>query len=1172
MVMSKLAPRDQSAPQIVAPGEPAPLHPLLRAQLDALMQASQGAPLSLEAVLEVVNRQYQQWSQPAATSDSGAMILDSIIDAVVTVDAGGVIYSCNAAVAELFGYDSSELVGRSIGMLLPTLQSDVERAELLAQLASGGDLQAVRHREMPAHAKHRLAFPAEIAASRVQLGGVDLYVISIRDVSRRFAVEQALRDSEARYRTLVDHAPEVIVVFDADSSELVDVNRNAEQLFGASRRELLSMSMVSFCPASQPDGRNSIVTLRDHVGQAIDGAPQVFEWLLRDAHGRHIPCELRLVRMPGSGAHLVRCTIMDVASRKRDEQIAAGERAVLEKVAGNAPLLESLHSIVRYVEAVAGGAVASVSVLGTNGQRFDLIVAPRLPPELSALLDRSVIDIRSGSCAAAVYLGRPIYVASVASDPYWNTRAEALLGFHLRSTWSVPIRGGSGRIVGSIGLYRRDTGLPTQAEAELLADAARLAGIAIERRRAEEALRGSEAKYRGLFEAVMEGVYRSTPDGRLVSVNPAFVQIVGFASPEEVYALPSASMLYWRPADRAEFTRQVELAGEIRNAEFALRRRDGAQIIVLESSRAVRDADGRVIAYEGTVADITERKRAEQAMFKEKERAEVTLQSIGDAVITTDGEGRIDYMNPVAEQMTGWRLAEVQGNSIESVLKVVDDASREPLENPLLRALASGAQIGPTDQCALVDRAGHEIAIQDSAAPIRDRAGQIVGAVVVFHDVTRERRLRRALAYQATHDALTGLINRREFDNRLHAALLAVRHGEGPNALLYIDLDQFKLVNDTCGHSAGDRLIREITGLIQARVRSRDTIARLGGDEFGVLLADCTLEQAGGIADSVRQAVRDHRFLWGGSSMSVGASIGVVEITAETESAAALMSAADVACYSAKDQGRNRIELYAADRGRDRHREMRWVAQITRAIEDNRLELVHQPIQPLGDIGPRVFHELMVRMRGELGELIPPDQFIPAAERYNIMALIDLWVLEDVVRRLRALPPGAGRPLLAVNVSGNSLSDQSFVERVLTLVSDELLARSLCFELTETAAVTHLDNAIYFMRELKARGCRFSLDDFGSGLSSFRYLKNLPVDFIKIDGQFVSNIATDAVDRSLVKAIVQVGRSLGIATVAEKVETQEVLTLLTGLGVDYAQGYHIARPAPVTEMTNWFVV
>ena len=468
----------------------------------------------------------------------------------------------------------------------------------------------------------------------------------------------------------------------------------------------------------------------------------------------------------------------------------------------------------------------------------------------------------------------------------------------------------------------------------------------------------------------------------------------------------------------------------------------------------------------------------------------------------------------------------------------------------------------------LVTRAGNEVAIQESAAPICDRSGRVIGAVVVFHDVTKERRLKRALSWQASHDALTGLINRREFDNRLHAALLSAQRGEGSYALLYIDLDQFKVVNDTCGHQAGDRLLRDVTGLLQTRVRASDTIARLGGDEFGVLLEGCTLEQATRIAEGVRQAIRDFRFVWGGSTLSVGASIGIVQIRAETENVANVMSAADIACYAAKDAGRNRIHVYEADGVSHRHREMHWVARVTRAAEDNRLELFFQPIVPLGAAeAGRGFHELTVRLREDSGALVPPSEFIPAAERYNVMSVLDRWVVGQAIELLRERQRrGQPLPLMAVNLSGTSLNEQSFVDFVLQSVTDPAIAGALCFEITETAAVTSLSNARYLMSELKGRGCRFSLDDFGTGVSSFVYLKTLPVDFLKIDGQFISHIAQDPVNRSMVEAIGKVGRALGIATVAECVETEAVLAELKRIGVDYAQGFYLAHPLPIAQL------
>ena len=372
----------------------------------------------------------------------------------------------------------------------------------------------------------------------------------------------------------------------------------------------------------------------------------------------------------------------------------------------------------------------------------------------------------------------------------------------------------------------------------------------------------------------------------------------------------------------------------------------------------------------------------------------------------------------------------------------------------------------------------------------------MIGAVVVFHDVTKERRLKRALSWQASHDALTGLINRREFDNRLHAALLSAQRGEGSYALLYIDLDQFKVVNDTCGHQAGDRLLRDVTGLLQTRVRASDTIARLGGDEFGVLLEGCTLEQATRIAEGVRQAIRDFRFVWGGSTLSVGASIGLVQIRAETENVANVMSAADIACYAAKDAGRNRVHVYEADGVSHRHREMHWVARVTRAVEDNRLELFFQPIVPLGGRGRprRGFHELTVRMRDDGGRARAAREFIPAAERYNVMSVAR--PLGGGARPSRCSPSAQRREPAAAAAApstspGTSLDEQSFLDFVLQSVTDARASPgALCFEITETAAITkpRRRDALHERAQGDAAAAS-SLDDFGSGLSSFVYLK-----------------------------------------------------------------------------------
>jgi diguanylate cyclase (GGDEF)-like protein/PAS domain S-box-containing protein len=1164
------------------------LHPRLREQLE--QARASGTRPDLALLLPIISSYYEQLdierrgivrsmqliADEARAVDASAggvdaghwqVILDHIKDVVITVDADGTVKIFNPTGERIFGYSCSEVIGGSIAKLLPDLPLHDSVEQGLQALAarvdeSHGDL---RPHEMRARHKDGRRFQTELIVSCVQLERRDVYVICLRDTSERVRVEQALRDSEARYRTLVESAPELIVVIDRQTGHYVDANDNALRFFGVTRERLPQLTPRDVWAVQQAGGADAVELFASLCARAAAGSPQVFEWVHRDAQGHEVETEVRLMEQPGAG-HLLRASITDIAARRRAERITAGERNVFERITADAPLTEALESIADLIESISSSFTAAISLLGSDAQTFTEVIGRRIPEQWRALETRMTIDIRNGSSAAAVYLGRHVMVADIALDAFWQRRRELALeaGFH--AAWAVPIKTANGRVLGALSIYRPQAGMPQPRDIDLMSHAARLAGIAIERRRGAEALRTSEAKFRSLYDRMLEGVYQCAADGRMLEVNPAFVKMLGYDRAEDVYALPGVSVCYWNPVQRAEFECSLQLHGEIRNAEFELRCRDGTRLVVLESARVIRDSEQRVIAYEGTMANISERKRVEQAMFDEKERAQVTLQSIGDAVITTDREGRIDYMNPVAEQLTGWRGQEARNENLSSVLCLLDETTREKLENPLVRCLREGQLVHFAEHSVLVNRLGQEIAIQDSAAPIRDRGGAVVGAVVVFRDVTKERRLKRALSYQASHDALTGLINRREFDNRLSDALRSAQQDHGPHALLYVDLDQFKVVNDTCGHSAGDRLLRDVTGLLQAHVRAADTIARLGGDEFGILVHGCTAEQGAKIADNIRQAIRDYRFTWEENTTGIGASIGVVEITSESESAANLMSAADIACYAAKDSGRNRVHLYDSSEVSGRHREMYWVSRVTRAVDEGRLELYCQQIAPTSAAAPSLpgFYELLVRLRDDGGELVLPGEFIPAAERYNMVAAIDRWVVQRAVKALKEHATGDGPPFLfALNLSGMSLSDRSFLDYVLTLIEDPRVARGLCFEITETAVITSMAEAIYFMRELKQRGCRFALDDFGSGLSSFHYLKNLPVDFLKIDGQFIGSVTTDVVDRSMVEAISHVGRTLGIATIAEKVESAEVFAELTRLRVDFAQGYYIAKPASI---------
>ena len=584
-----------------------------------------------------------------------------------------------------------------------------------------------------------------------------------------------------------------------------------------------------------------------------------------------------------------------------------------------------------------------------------------------------------------------------------------------------------------------------------------------------------------------------------------------------------------------------------------------------------RRVQERTAELDRTVSDlqkeIAERGRAETALFEEKGRIEVTLASIGDAVITTDVAGQVDYLNRSAEQLTGWSKGEAAGRNLRQVFHIIDESSRDPIEDPVQRCVQDGKIVGLANTTLLICRDGRELSLDYSASPIHDHAGTTIGAVLTLRDVTEARRAERQLSYHASHDALTGLLNRREFERRLER-ILATATQEESHAVVYLDLDQFKVVNDTCGHVAGDELLRQVSAVLASQVRKRDTLARLGGDEFGVLLEHCHEEQALRIAHQMREALQDLRFVWEDRGFTIGASIGLVPIDPGVDTLATVFRAADDACYAAKDRGRNRVHLYQHDDHdlAQRHGEMQWVQHIQEALAESRFTLYYQPIIPLGESG-RPHGEVLLRLLNRDGTLIPPSAFIPAAERFNQMQAIDRWVVRSVFAALHdpdaVMPSGS----VAINISGQSLSDCQFLEFVEQQIEDcEVVLEQVCFEITETAAISNLSDAKRFFSALKPRGCRFALDDFGSGLSSFAYLKTLPVDFLKIDGGFVRDIARDPIDHAMVEAIHRIGHEMGLETIAESVEDESILAPLRAIGVDYAQGYAVGRPRPLRKL------
>jgi diguanylate cyclase (GGDEF)-like protein/PAS domain S-box-containing protein len=558
-----------------------------------------------------------------------------------------------------------------------------------------------------------------------------------------------------------------------------------------------------------------------------------------------------------------------------------------------------------------------------------------------------------------------------------------------------------------------------------------------------------------------------------------------------------------------------------------------------------------------------EREELLRRLNDEKELAQVTLRSIGDSVLTADVDGAVTSLNPVAERLTGWRQEEARGRRLMDVLQLQDESSGARVPDLVRLCRDRQGLVVLEEETLLSHRSGdRESVVEVLVSPIRNHDRKMVGVVVVLRDVTELRGMARVVSFQASHDPLTGLANRRAFEAHLWHAMESARHERREHAICYLDLDQFKLVNDTCGHIAGDELLKQVTELLLKYVRETDTLARLGGDEFGLLLYGCGLRKASQIADDICTAMREFRFEWESKAFTVGASIGLVPLDAAS-TPSGLLAAADAACYVAKDRGRNRVHIaHARDQAlANRHGEMEWTMHVQRALDNDLFQLRYQRILPL-DAGGEVLAEILLSLNGPDGRATSPMRFLPAAERFNMMPNIDRRVVRMVFERVRdggSRLDGISR--FNINLSGQSLSDEGFLDYVLQqLTATAIDPCRICFEITETAVIANLPRAKRFISALRTRGCTFALDDFGSGLSSFGYLRTLPVEYLKIDGLFVKHMSADAIDHSMVEAINQVGHVMGIKTIAEYVEDEATLQALRKLGVDYAQGFALHRP------------
>ena len=692
---------------------------------------------------------------------------------------------------------------------------------------------------------------------------------------------------------------------------------------------------------------------------------------------------------------------------------------------------------------------------------------------------------------------------------------------------------------------------------------------------AREALEKSQSRLGAALEATGLGLWEWHVDSGRFHIDERCAAALGY-TPAQIDPSYETLTAIIHPDDamRVALATEAHLKGKADHLDYECRilTHAGTWTHVHTRGKAIRDAQGVPWRVTGTTRNVEAERAVEARLARASSQIQLLMEGTDEGVIGLDRDGTCTFVNPAAVRLLGIPVDELLGHAFDEKVRHTAEDGTDLIghDSPIVHCLLNGQRYLGANELFWRSPAA-AVPVEYTVSPLLED-GRPAGAVLVFRDVSDKRALARQLQHQALHDPLTGLSNRRGFERRLTALLASARDQRREHALCYLDLDHFKIVNDTCGHAAGDELLRQLPGLLQPLVGDLESIARLGGDEFALVLEDCPLGQAACIAERVRDAIRDFRFTWQYRTFTIGASIGVVGVTAQSGGLISVLGAADAACYVAKDQGPNHVHVsYPHDLAIIRRRgEMRWVARIKTALEEGHFRLHYMSIARLGGADAPRHHELLLRLaEPKSGRLILPSQFLPAAERYQLMPQVDRWVIENALAALGSAArrePECREHRFGINLSGESLRDA----RLLSFIQDALDRHAvppsmIYFELTETAAIANLGAAIEFIRGLKALGCELALDDFGSGMSSFAYLKQLPVDMLKIDGSFVKDLLTSPVDQAIVRAVQAVGTQMNILTIAEYVETDAIAEALRQMGIHFGQGHAIALARPLEE-------
>lgn len=707
-----------------------------------------------------------------------------------------------------------------------------------------------------------------------------------------------------------------------------------------------------------------------------------------------------------------------------------------------------------------------------------------------------------------------------------------------------------------------------------------------ERKAIEQDLAQTQSLLQLVLDNIPQLIFWKNRDSVFMGCNRLWANAAGLQSPEqvkgktdeEIYQDPNNHHQH-PPTDvlkvyQEQDTRIINTGQPELHLVEHKRNPDGEEVWYDTNKIPIKDNNGEIVGILGTIENITSRKLVERALFEEKELAQVTLQSIGEGVITTNAQGQVVNANPSAQQLLGCTLDEMRNSPATTVIQLIDETTRTFLPNPVIEVLRTHRTLRLKNHALLLTNEGGELGIDLTVSPIFSREREVMGVVLVLNDQTQTRQMAQQLSWQARHDFLTGLVNRETFETSLEEAFSTAKRQNRNHSLCYLDLDRFKVINDTCGHFAGDELLRQLSSMLQQRIRSADILARLGGDEFGLLLHNCPLKEAEKIADDIRQLIADFRFIWQEYTFNLGVSIGIVPITTDSANPMQLLSLADAACYEAKRRGRNGIYLHRIGDSElaQQQQAQNWVNKLNDALENHKFCLYMQKIVPIASSNEENHYEILVRLLDEQGEIMLPQGFIPAAERYNLMHRIDQWVIEQFcvsyetyLENQKINSETRKNILYTLNLSAASLNDEGFLAFMQQLFKrrGEIFPH-LCFEITETVALSHLCQTQSLISTVKQWGCRVALDNFGTGMSSLAYLKLLDVDYLKIDGSFVQNVLRDAADLTLVECFNQMGHGLGMQTIAQFVDSAATIERLKEIGIDYGQGYGIAQPIPLS--------